>query len=91
MHQRQAHHAVVGVDAEIADQAMGVKITVLGTDAGILQFTHQLTGTLLEWLEGDGRCTIVIAGMRLADQAHVGTLGEEIQNRRTQLILVLQD
>jgi hypothetical protein len=30
MHQRQAHHAIVRVDAEVGDQAMRVKIAVLG-------------------------------------------------------------
>ena len=74
VHQRQAHHAVLGIDAEIADQAMRVKVAVFGADSGILQLMRQRLGTLLQRFEGNGRGAIVVAGVGFADQAQIGVL-----------------
>ena len=91
MHQRQAHHAILGVESEIIDQAVGVKMTILGAYALRLQFRRQQFGALPEWREGDGRRAIIIFDMRLADQAYVVVVVQKFEYRRSQLIFLLQD
>ncbi len=65
MHQRQADHAVFRIDAKIADQAMRVKVAVLGTDSSVLQLVGYRLRALLERLERNCRHAIVIVGVSL--------------------------